>query len=176
MLGREVLFHAARAEDGRGEPTALVDLVRAHFDLATVEAVGEEVHYKRIPDVRLGELAPAVVAAAEDGDPVAQRLVERLAQEVALMAWKVLRDLDLLERPAIVVLGGGMLRRGEGFLYEQVVARLQRLVPDARPVVAREPPVLGAVLAALDAAGARPEAEARLRAAFRDGLVPEEIH
>src|SRR5207237_5465077 len=27
-LGREALYHAARAEDGRGEPTALVDLIR----------------------------------------------------------------------------------------------------------------------------------------------------
>src|ERR671910_438354 len=36
MVGREVVFHAARAEDGRGEPTALVDVVRAHFGVESV--------------------------------------------------------------------------------------------------------------------------------------------
>ena len=32
-LGREALFLAARAEDGRGEPTALVPLIQSHFGL-----------------------------------------------------------------------------------------------------------------------------------------------
>ncbi|NUT56915.1 MAG: ATPase, partial [Thermoleophilia bacterium] len=41
LVGREVLFHAARAEDGRGEPTVLAELVRDHFELPTVVEVGE---------------------------------------------------------------------------------------------------------------------------------------
>ncbi|MGZ4354917.1 MAG: N-acetylglucosamine kinase, partial [Gaiellaceae bacterium] len=41
QLGREVLFQAARAEDGRGEPTALVEAVCRHFGTASVGEVGE---------------------------------------------------------------------------------------------------------------------------------------
>ena len=163
MLGREVLFLAARAEDGRGEPTVLVEVVRAHFGEPTVAAVGEAVHYGRLGSERLGELAPEVMATAEAGDAVAGRLVERLAEEVVLAALRALRDLEL-ER-ADIVLGGGLLQRGEGLLHEQIVAWLAQRAPEATPVVASEPPVLGAGLEALDAAGAPAEAGRRLRAA-----------
>jgi len=162
MLGREVLFHAARAEDGRGEPTALRDVVAGHFELSVPE-VGEAVRYGRIPATRLGELAPAVVAAAEAEDPVARRLVVRLAEEVVLMAVRALADLGLAE--ATILLGGGMLRGGAGLLYDEVVARLAERAPVARPIAVTAPPVLGAALDALDAAGAPPAAIARLRAA-----------
>jgi N-acetylglucosamine kinase-like BadF-type ATPase len=174
-LGREVLFHAARAEDGRGEPTVLVELVKEHFGTASVAAVGEDMHYGRVRRERLGELAPEVVAAAERGDAVARSLVARLAEEIVLLALKALRDLELLRRESDVVLGGGMLRRGSGLLHEDVVARLRERAPAARPVVAADPPVLGAGLAALDAAGAPVGAHERLRAAFRDGLEPETV-
>jgi N-acetylglucosamine kinase-like BadF-type ATPase len=162
MLGREVLFHAARAEDGRGEPTALPEVVAGHFGLSVPE-VGEAVRYGRIPATRLGELAPAVVAAAEAGDPVAHRLVDRLAEEVVLMAMRALADLGLVS--ATILLGGGMLRGGAGFLYDEVVERLAERAPRAKPLAVTAPPVLGAALDALDAAGAPPAAIARLRAA-----------
>jgi N-acetylglucosamine kinase-like BadF-type ATPase len=161
-VGREALFLAARAEDGRGEPTGLVDVVRSHFALSTAYAVGEAMHYRRLRDVRLGELAPAVVAAASDGDAVARAIVERLANEIVLMVRRAFADLDV--EAADVVLGGGMLAGGEGLLHELVVAGLPAgasgVVPDALPVA-------GAVLAALDAVGATDEAKRRVREELR---------
>jgi N-acetylglucosamine kinase-like BadF-type ATPase len=172
MLGREVLFHAARAEDGRGEPSVLAAIVRAHFGMSVAE-VGEAVHYRRLRETLLGELAPQVVAAAADRDAVARALVERLAQEIVLMALRALADLEL--DTADVVLGGGMLRDGRGLLFDEVASRLGRAAPGARPVAAKDPPVLGAGLAALEAAGASAEAARTLRAAFRNGLTPAEV-
>jgi N-acetylglucosamine kinase-like BadF-type ATPase len=160
MLGREALFLAARAEDGRGAPTALVDLVRSHFGISVAE-VGEAVHYRRMPAGRLGELAPGVVALAER-DAAARELVERLADEIRLLVERAFRDLAV--DAADVVLGGGMLQAGGGSLHDEVVARLPK---GARPVVLRDPPVLGAALAALDAAGAKDDAKARLREELR---------
>jgi N-acetylglucosamine kinase-like BadF-type ATPase len=165
MLGREVLFLAARAEDGRGEPTALSELVREHFGLPVAE-IGEAIRYRHIPVARLGELAPGVVRAAEEGDAVARQLVDRLAGEVVLLATRALADLGFTERPVQVLLGGGMLRAGSGLLYDEVVARLARAAPHARPTRVSEPPVLGAALDALDMEGASPAAIARLRAAL----------
>jgi N-acetylglucosamine kinase-like BadF-type ATPase len=163
MLGRDALFLAARGEDGRGAPTELTRIVRDHFAAPSVEATGIDVHYRRLPQQRLGELAPLVVAAAERGDDVARELVERLAGEIVLLVERAVRDLGLTELD--VVLGGGMLRGGEGLLWDTVVAGL----PDgARPVALRDPPVVGAALAALDAAGASEAAKARLREDLRD--------
>jgi len=160
MLANEALFLAARDEDGRGTPTALVELVRAHFELSVTE-VGEAVHYRRMPAARLGELAPGVVALAAE-DAVARSLVERLANEIALLVERAFRDLAV--DAADVVLGGGMLQAGEGFLHDAVLVRLPA---GARPVVLRDPPVLGAALAALDAAGASDTAKERLRDELR---------
>jgi N-acetylglucosamine kinase-like BadF-type ATPase len=161
MLGREVLRLAARGEDGRGEPTALVELVRTHFGAATVEEVGADIYYERLPEARLAELAPRVIAAAAE-DTVAWSLVERLAIEIGLMARRAMRDLGLAE--ADVVLGGGMLQGGEGALYE---AALEYLPKGARGIALHDPPVLGSALAALDAVGASAEAKARLRSELR---------
>ena len=137
-------------------------VVREHFGAASVERVGADVHYGRLPQPRLAELAPHVVAAAADGDAVAVALIDRLAREIVLMARRAMRDLDVEE--ADVVLGGGMLAGGVGLLYETVVAQL----PDgARPVLAPDQPVVGAALAALDSVGALEDAKRRLRAESR---------
>jgi len=168
MLGRDALFLAARAEDGRGEPSELVDAVRAHFGVGSVEEAGVAVHYRHVPLARVGELAPLVVAAAGRGDPVASALVERLATEIGLLVRRAFADLGVAE--ADVVLGGGMLTSGSGALHERV---LERLPGGATPRVLGSPPVLGAALAALDAAGAPPAAHERLRAAFGNDLEPD---
>jgi N-acetylglucosamine kinase-like BadF-type ATPase len=173
MLGREVLFHAARAEDGRGEPTMLEELVRSHFGLSVPE-LGEELHFRRMRVERLGELAGPVVEAAGEGDAVARRLIDRLADEIVLLAWKALRDLELLETDADVVLGGGMLQSGAGYLHQQVVTRLERRAPRARAVVASDPPVVGAAIAALQGVG-EPSSAERLRKAFRRGVDLEDV-
>jgi N-acetylglucosamine kinase-like BadF-type ATPase len=162
MLGREVLRLSARAEDGRGDPTELVDVVRDHFGTRTVEEVGIAVHYKHMKQSRLGELAPKVIAAAADGDVIARSLLDLLADEIVLMAQRALRDLDV--GAADVVLGGGMLHGGDGLLYSTVV---ERLPPSLHPVPAVDEPVVGAALAALDAVGAEDKAKARLRSELR---------
>jgi len=156
MLGQEALYHANRAVDGRGEPTALVELVELHFGKPVVE-VGADLHYKRMSRARLGELAPSVVAS---DDALALALTQRLADEIVLLVERALRDLEL--DAADVVLGGGMLVE-QGRLYGLVAEQLP-----AAPVVPTLPPVAGAVLAALDAG-----AHTRFRAAFA-GWTPRD--
>jgi len=149
-LGQEALYHANRAVDGRGPETSLVELVESHFGMPAT-AVGIELHYKRMPRSRLGELAPAIVAS---DDPLAVAVTERLADEIAALVERAVRDLGLTD--ADVVLGGGMLDT-RGRLYDLVAERLP-----SQPIVPELPPVAGAVLAALDAAAA-----VRFRDAFR---------
>ncbi|HWE82019.1 MAG TPA: BadF/BadG/BcrA/BcrD ATPase family protein [Gaiellaceae bacterium] len=161
MLGREVLSLAARAADGRGRATDLLRLVEEHFELPIAE-LGVEIHFGRIPQSRLGELAPLVVAAAAE-DAVASSLVARLAAEIVLLVERALRDLAV--DSATVVLGGGMLRE-PSLLRSAVEAGIPRAV---RVVAPCEPPVLGAALVALDRAGASADAKARLRLELRDG-------
>lgn len=162
MFCREALFMAARARDERGQPTVVPDLVESHFGLS-LEEVAVAVHFRRIGSPRLGELAPALAAAAQH-DAVAASLIDRLAGEVSLLAWRALRDLKALGHAADVVLGGGML--GPGPLLMGTRAKLAGLAPQARPVVGVGAPVAGSVARALEMAGAPPAARERFRARF----------
>jgi N-acetylglucosamine kinase-like BadF-type ATPase len=166
QLGDEALWYATRAEDGRGDATALTTLVPGHFGLRSPTEVAEAIHFGRLDAARLVELAPVVVRAAAEGDPVAVSVVDRLGEEIVIFAETTLRRLDLLDAPSTVVLGGGVLAGGDEALLEDVRARLAAAAPKAEVRVVREPPVLGAVLAGLDLIGAGTEAHERARTAL----------
>jgi N-acetylglucosamine kinase-like BadF-type ATPase len=163
-LGDEALWWGVREEDGRGPATALTRVVAEHFGLPSATAVTEAIHFGELDVDRLVELAPAVLAAASDGDSAALAVVERLAEEVVLLATTALRRLELTDRAATVVLGGGVLAGNHPVLLDRVRARLSGRAPRARVIVVQAAPVLGAALAGLDLAGAPRTAGARLRA------------
>ncbi|MFG3438755.1 N-acetylglucosamine kinase [Nonomuraea sp. NPDC047897] len=170
VIGEDALWHAARAEDGRGPATALVDVLRAHFGVGTVEELVLDLHFGRVPYGRLHELAPGVLAAAAGADAVALGLVERLAGEVTTMALVCLRRLGLLETRAEVVLGGGVLRARDPLLTSLLERGLTAGAPRAGIVVADVPPIVGAALNGLDRLGATDAARSRLRARYAEGV------
>nr|WP_267243969.1 BadF/BadG/BcrA/BcrD ATPase family protein [Streptomyces sp. PR69] len=171
-LAEEALWHAARAEDGRGEPTALALALPGHFGLPSMYALIEALHLGRIPMARTHELTPVLFAAGADGDPVARALVRRLAEEVVTMAAVALRRLGLLDETAPVLLGGGVLAAGHPELNERIRALLADRAPKAVVDVVTAPPVLGAALLGLDRTGASAEAYARLRAHYGGPPMP----
>ncbi|WP_193384345.1 N-acetylglucosamine kinase [Streptomyces davaonensis] len=165
-LAEEALWHAARAEDGRGAPTALSSTLPAHFDLPSMQALIEALHLGHIPDPRRHELAPVLFATAAAGDEVARALVDRLAEEVTTMATVALTRLDLLAEETPVVLGGSVLAARHPQLDGGIRDLLATRAPKAVPTVVTAPPVLGAALLGLDRVGAGPEAEGRARAHY----------
>ncbi|GAA3468870.1 N-acetylglucosamine kinase [Nonomuraea roseola] len=169
-LAEEALWHAVRAEDGRGGPTALAALVTEHFGTATVEEVSLALHFGELEQSSLHGLTPRLFEVAAAGDPIARSLVERMAEEIVLLAEVCLRRLELLETPTEVVLGGGVLRARDPLLSELLDERFTARAPQAKLVVADLPPIAGAALNGLDRIGADEEAKARLRGHFGDLL------
>ncbi|MEU8713802.1 BadF/BadG/BcrA/BcrD ATPase family protein [Streptomyces sp. NPDC048663] len=165
-LAEEALWHAARAEDGRGGPTALVDTLPAHFGLTSMYALIEALHLEHVAYGRRHELTPVLFATAADGDPVARSVVDRLAQEVATMATVALTRLDLLDEETPVLLGGGVLTGGHPQLDDGVRELLAARAPKAVASVVRARPVLGAALLGLDTVGAQLPVQERVRAYF----------
>jgi hypothetical protein len=78
----------------------------------------------------------------------------------------LIRRLGLESEPTPVVLAGGTLQFGPSLLIDAIRDRLAAVFPLALPRVLDVRPVAGALLAALDAAGHTPEAEASIRAAL----------
>ncbi|MFI8822460.1 N-acetylglucosamine kinase [Streptomyces sp. NPDC053431] len=162
-LADEALWFAARAEDGRGEPTALARALPAHFGLPTMYALIEALHLGRVPLERKHELTPVLFRTSAEGDPVAQALVDRLADEVVALASVALGRLGLLDVAAPVMLGGSVLAARHPRLDRRIAELLAVKAPKAVVGVVTAPPVLGAGLLALDAVGASGSAAARLR-------------
>ncbi|MCX4746322.1 ATPase [Kitasatospora sp. NBC_01287] len=170
-LAGEAMWHAARAEDGRGPATALAAAIAAHFELASATAVAEALHLGELPGQRIYEVVPLLFACAERGDAAALELIDRQADEITRLVRVTLARLDLLDTPTPVVLGGGVLAAGQPLLLENLTARLRTQAPRALPRVVTAPPVLGAALLGLDrlaaaGLGGGPAAQARLRAAY----------
>ncbi|MET8329155.1 BadF/BadG/BcrA/BcrD ATPase family protein [Streptomyces sp. NPDC005181] len=165
-LAEEAMWFAARAEDGRGEPTELARTLPAHFGLDSMYALIEAVHLGRIGFERRHELTPVLFATGAAGDPVARALVHRLAEEVVAMASVALTRLGLLDEEAPVVLGGSVLAARHPQLDDAVAELLAVRAPKAVIRVVAQPPVLGAGLLGLDRTGAAPEVHNRLRAQY----------
>jgi N-acetylglucosamine kinase-like BadF-type ATPase len=166
QLGADALWHAVRAEDGRGAPTGLRSAVAGHFGFATVAEVSAAIHLGDLPPGRIHELVPVLFAVAGEGDAVARSMVLRMAEEVSLLATVALRQLDLIDRPADVVLGGGVLVSGDPLLLGAARAQILEQAPHASILVADAPPVVGSALLGLDRLGAAPAVEDRVRVAL----------
>ncbi|HEU5333960.1 MAG TPA: BadF/BadG/BcrA/BcrD ATPase family protein [Actinocrinis sp.] len=155
-LGEEALWYAIRGEDGRGPKTALTEAVAEHFSRATVEQVAIAIHLGEIDNERLNELSPVLMRVATEGDGVALKLVDRMAEEVVTMARVALSRLGIERTDAEVVLGGGVLRARPPVLMGRIAAQAGTQIPRAELIVAADPPVLGAALLGLDALGLTP--------------------
>ncbi|MFE7171497.1 N-acetylglucosamine kinase [Streptomyces sp. NPDC057616] len=165
-LAEEALWFAARAEDGRGEPTELARTLPAHFGLPTMLTLIEALHLEQVPHERRHELTPVLFATAAGGDPIARAIVDRLADEVVTMATVALTRLDLLEEETPVLLGGGVLAAQHPQLSDGIRELLAVRAPKAVPRVVTASPVLGAALLGLDRVDASAEVHERVRAHF----------
>ncbi|MEU9865029.1 BadF/BadG/BcrA/BcrD ATPase family protein [Streptomyces sp. NPDC047971] len=162
-LAEEALWFAARAEDGRGEPTALAEVLPAHFDLPSMGALIEALHLGRVPFERRHELTPVLFRTSAAGDAIARSLVRRLAEEVVALSTVALGRLGLLDEEVPVLLGGSVLAARHPELDALIAELLPVRAPKAVIGVVTAPPVLGAGLFALDERGAGPGAAERLR-------------
>jgi hypothetical protein len=88
--------------------------------------------------------------------------VDRLADELGVMATALIRRLRLGRLDPDVVLAGGVFRAEDPVFHRRLAAAVADAAPDARVVRLEAPPVLGSALLALE----RGDGEA-----FADGVV-----
>ncbi|AMM22263.1 hypothetical protein AX769_06600 [Frondihabitans sp. PAMC 28766] len=169
FLGGRALWHAARAEDGRGPASMLQRLVPAALGLSTVREVTEALHFGRLEGRVVSLLSPVLFEASSLGDAVAQGVVDQQAAEIVTLVATALTRLELLDVPVPVVLGGGVLAARDERLFAGIHAGLAERAPLARTHVVTVPPLLGAGLLALEGAGADAAALTR----FRDEVLAQ---
>ncbi|MEI8057586.1 MAG: BadF/BadG/BcrA/BcrD ATPase family protein [Actinomycetes bacterium] len=148
-IAEDILWHAARAEDGRGEPTLLRDALLQWTGRNSIHDVIVDVHLGRLSAAQWWSKVPEVFALAAAGDAVAAELVRRQGSEIAVLAASLLTRLRLLDRDVPVVLGGGIAASNDPLILLAITSTLAEQAPRGIPVVSVEPPITGAIRLAL---------------------------
>jgi N-acetylglucosamine kinase-like BadF-type ATPase len=148
-LAAEALWCAARAEDGRGEPTALRDAVLRWSGASCMDDVSVAVHRGQLDPAAWSDRVPEIFALAAEGDRVARGLVERQGREIGLVAAALLERLQLQDHEVPVVLGGGIVASGDASMLAATAEVLAERVPRGRLAVVAGSPIEGAILLAL---------------------------
>lgn len=146
-----VLQRLAWMWTGRGKSTALADVLFRDCGARDLEdliegLVAERYHLK-------ADQAPLVVQAAESGDAVAGEVLTWNARELAMSVLAVAGQLDLTEQPFEVVMSGKLFQVSD--LYcQSFIERTQNKARLAECRLFTSPPVVGAVIMAMQAAQA----------------------
>ena len=164
-LGMQALRVVIRVADGRAQESTLSESVSARLGMREPRAILRALASGSLTREAVAALAPEVLAAAEGGDPRAEEIVSRGADELAAMAGAVWRALALAEEPGAALAGTGSVLE-KSLVYRRAVSRaLAQAVPGVALSEPHLPAVAGAVLLALQVAGVCTEGAvlARLR-------------
>jgi N-acetylglucosamine kinase-like BadF-type ATPase len=145
-VGMRAIQAAVRAEDARLDPTSLRDLVFQFLELREPRELIDRVHNRGLSREELGMLAPPVIAAAQQGDRVAVRIVRDATAELSLLVSTTASKL-FGGKSCELILTGGLALSGPPFQ----TLLIDRIRQDMPTIQVRDPemsPVQGAVLEA----------------------------
>ena len=151
-IGVNAVMAALRAHDGRGPATSLKEKILGHLGLGSLEEIVDWVYSPGREPRDVAYLVPLVREAEAEGDEAARLVMAGAGAELGLVAGAVIRRLGLTgEFP--VSLNGGVFKQPSVYImaFEETI---RREAPDCALIRPRMPPVLGAALLALRAAGA----------------------
>ncbi len=143
-LGRQAVAAVMREFDGRGERTALTEMLLTHWAIDSADEVIHRLYGSTNPRKELAEVSILVERAAERGDAVSLALIERAATALVELV-ETCRAKAKEELP--VVLAGGLLA-SDTMLRRTLIAAAS--FASIIPVV---PPVVGCLVLALQRAG-----------------------
>jgi len=175
-IDEQVLHAVLRAEDGRGDPTALTEELLAATGYENVTDLVYAVHRRQKP-VQKRVTDPVLFRCARQGDPIAVDIVTRFGRELALTATNLIRRYDLYEKAVVVVASGSLFLKTGSLLFDVFRETVLEAAPSSRLLRADQPPAIGAVRGALEAAGVTdPDVWQRVRRSATDrGWFREDI-
>jgi len=135
---------AAKAADGRGPQTMLLEEFLKYLDLSEPDDLVRSVYARADDRAQVASLAGVVTEAAEAGDVVARQIVDEGARELAQMVQTVARKLDFDAGSFPLALTGGVLCNNQN-VRARLEFHLQQLGLAPVPVAIVEEPVAGAV-------------------------------
>lgn len=147
-IARRALQAVAKATDGRGPRTSLVEAACDFFRVAAPEDLATAVYAPSITNQRIAGFGRQVIEAARRRDAVSREILDAAGRELAQSVGAVIRKLRMQRERFAVGYVGGVFKAGE-LILEPLREELVAVAPGARLA----PPVLGPAEAAARMAG-----------------------
>jgi N-acetylglucosamine kinase-like BadF-type ATPase len=149
-IARQALRAVLREHEGWGARTALTPALLETAAAADANAMLHSFYTPAWPRSRVADLARTVSRTAEEGDPIALRLMHQAAQDLGLLAGSVRRQLWNEGEPVAISWSGGV------FESAPLLERFQMLIALEKEAACHPPkhaPAHGALLLAYKSAG-----------------------
>ena len=146
-IARRGLQAVARAADGRGAQTSLVEPCLEYFKVHAVEDLSTAVYAPNMTNDLIAGFGRHVLEAAARGDEPAGRIVDEAGRELGQAAAAVVRQLRMERERFQAACVGGVFKAG-GLVLDPLRETLERTAPRAYLAPPHHPPAHAAALMA----------------------------
>jgi len=139
-IGRKALNAVSKESDGRGEASLISELLNAKMNSSSSTSIINEV-YKEKLDV--ASVAKIVIEAAEEGDPIAEDILDEEADELVLHIKSLMNK---IQTDNLNVAFSGSLIDNKNFYSDLLKQKIKFTLPKVIVVKPASTPVSGAIL------------------------------
>jgi N-acetylglucosamine kinase-like BadF-type ATPase len=141
-IGRKALNAVSKASDGRGEETMISELLDAKMHSGSASNIINKVYNDNLD---VASVARIVIEAAEEGDPIAEDILDEEADELVLHVKSLL---DKIHTDKLNVAFSGSLLDNKNFYSDLLKQKIKSTLPRVEVVKPAASPVSGAILLA----------------------------
>ncbi|PKL81461.1 MAG: hypothetical protein CVV24_15130 [Ignavibacteriae bacterium HGW-Ignavibacteriae-3] len=141
-LGRHGLNRVAKELDGRGGRTVLTELLNSRFGIRDSSQLITEVYRNNFD---MASFAPSVIEAAQNGDTIANKILEEESDELILHV-KAIYDMIRDETLKLCLIGGTIST--DNYYSKMFKEKVKLQAPKVKIVSAENPPEIGAAFMA----------------------------
>ena len=139
-IGRKALNAVSKASDGRGEETMISELIDAKMNHDTSKNIINKVYNEKLD---VASVAKIVIEAAEEGDPIAEDILDEEADELVLHIRSLINKIHTSN---LNVAFSGSLIDNKNFYSDLLKNKIKSTLPNVKVVKPANPPVSGAIL------------------------------
>jgi len=139
-IGRKALNAVSKASDGRGEETMISELLDAKMNHNTSKNIINKVYNEKLD---VASVAKIVIEAAEEGDPIAEDILDEEADELVLHIRSLINK---IQTNNLNVAFSGSLIDNKNFYSDLLKNKIKSTLPNVKIVKPANPPVSGAIL------------------------------
>ncbi|MEM2912928.1 MAG: BadF/BadG/BcrA/BcrD ATPase family protein [Candidatus Bathyarchaeia archaeon] len=143
-IARQALIAAAKAYDGRGERTVLVEMFKETFKVEDFKDVVPKI-YHEVTSTGIASLSKVVFSAAEEGDKVAIKILKNAGRELGRSVISIARKLFMESEPIIVGASGGVFIASD-IVWFSLKKYVRSYLPNALFTSPVKHPVMGALI------------------------------